>query len=75
MNHGLDANAVYIAPSGRRCRWVPLGGKYGSWTWFYFAYIRPSQSARRSVVMAEGFTLSPANVGMLRKEAADASAR
>lgn len=68
MSAGLDVNAVYLAPSGRRCVWVPLGGKHGSWGWFYFAYVRDSASPRRSLVMSEGFNLSPANVKLLRKE-------
>lgn len=57
----LRAGAVYLAPSGRRCRYVgPHGRSAGDreTPWFLFTYLGTS---------GEGFTFTYANVSLLRE--------
>lgn len=63
----LEARAVYLAPSGRRCRWWPGHTRFAQAApWAILVYDlqdgRPASSA-----MSDGFTLSPANFHLLRR--------
>lgn len=66
----LQADVVYLAPSGRRCRWVPLGGQQRQITSHaFFEYLPDGQQrhgARTS--WADGFVFTPANYQLLRLE-------
>ena len=68
--HGvLDEHAIYLAPSGRRCRWVPgdenapRGVPHSR---AKFAYDRPDGTPSREL-MADGFWLSRENWRLLRR--------
>jgi len=54
----LDRNALYLTPTGRHCRWVPLTARE---PWAAFVYVRAGQA------LQAGFCLSPANFHILRK--------
>lgn len=70
MNFAIDANAVYITPSGRRCKWLPLGGPHRVWVAYaHFVYLNETRA------LSDGFTLAAANYGILRKEGSHAPAR
>lgn len=73
MTQALDPNATYISPSGRPCRWYPLGGKDRHYTDVAtFVYLdRP----RPRFGFPEGFSLRSENFGILRKGASDAARR
>lgn len=68
MTVPLDPNAVYVTPTGRRCRWDPQGGKYRHHTHAaFFAYLdRPRQLGEH-----DGFTLTAENYRLLKKEASN----
>lgn len=72
----LRADVLYRAPSGRLCRWVPLGGDQRQITSHsFFEYLRDgSHRHGPCTAWADGFVLSPANYRLLR-EVAHASAR
>jgi hypothetical protein len=72
----LRADVVYRAPSGRLCRWVPLGGDQRQVTSFsFFEYLRDGQQRHGPrALWADGFVLAPANYQLLREEH-DAAAR
>lgn len=66
----LSADVVYLAPSGRRCRWVPLGGDQRQVSaWSFFEYLPDGHGRRHgsAAKWAEGFCLSPANYRLLRR--------
>jgi hypothetical protein len=68
----LDASAIYISPSGKRCRWVPLGGHGRYWRLVaFFAYV----DAPRRLGEPEGFELAERNFGLLRREVKHATTR
>ena len=70
MNFKIDPTAVYVTPTGRRCRWLPLGGSRGAWTAFaHFEYVNGDHQLK------EGFCLAPENYRILRKEVCDAPGR
>lgn len=70
MKVGIDPNAIYITPRGRRCKWVPLGGPQRTWTAHaYFVYLDGHSALK------DGFTLTAANYGVLRKEGDHAAPR
>lgn len=76
-SRGLRADAVYVAPSGRLCRWVPLGGAHNQLTAYsFFEYLpEPGRSRRRRAgIGVDGFVLTPPNYKLLR-EANHAPAR
>lgn len=79
MTLALDAKAVYITPLGRKCRWMPLGGKVRRAGWYYFVYLLPhcahtGPMGRPSEV--EGFMLTRRALRILqREEVAHAPAR
>ena len=64
----LDENAIYLAPSGRRCRWVPYeeGERVWSRNTAQFAYDRPDGTPAHEK-MADGFVLSRENWRLLRR--------
>lgn len=67
----LMEGRVYVAPSGRLCRWVPpRGGRGHAVTYAVFEYLdQPPPDARRHVEEArwrDGFWLSPASLRLLR---------
>lgn len=63
----LRADAVYRAPSGRLCRWVPPAGEQRQITAFgQFEYLRRQQRGARQA-LPDGFVLSPANYRLLRE--------
>lgn len=74
----LRAGAVYLAPSGRLCRWVPRSGDHHQITSYAtFEYLpepgrRPRHGAR--ALWADQFVLTPGNYQLL-KEAPHATAR
>lgn len=66
----LRADVVYRAPSGRLCRWVPLGGDHHQvTTWAFFEYLRDGVQHRhgRKALWADGFVLSPKNYQLLQE--------
>lgn len=73
---GLRPDAVYLSPSGRRCRWVPLGGDQRQVTSYsFFEYLRDGQQRHGPrALWSDGFVLSPANYQLLR-EVSDAPPR
>lgn len=62
----LERDAVYLSPTGRRCRWWPSGGRGGDNQPALLVYDtrdgRPASSA-----LSEGFTLAPENFRCLRR--------
>jgi hypothetical protein len=62
---GLDANAVYLSPSGRRCR---LYGFSNGSTWATMLYDLQDGSPARSFY-SDGFTLARHNWHLLRRVA------
>ena len=54
---GLYQNAVYLSPTGRRCRWIPLLQR----AHLYFEYVDGGR-------IRDGFTLSAANMHLVRLE-------
>jgi hypothetical protein len=68
----LRADVVYIAPSGRRCRWLPASGEHRQITSHaHFIYLdRPQgrQRHREAANWQEGFYLTPPNYQLLRIE-------
>lgn len=71
----LSATALYRSPSGRLCRWMPLGGDQRQVTSHaFFEYVDADQQHRGPRrLWADGFVLAPANYHLLR-EAHDATA-
>lgn len=65
----LSADVVYVAPSGKRCRWVPdKGERITSCATFVYVDL-PSKRERRHTEAAawhEGFRLTPQNYRLLR---------
>ena len=62
----LDKTALYWTPRGHMCRWVPLNGEPGqhrSWGWLLFHYVSVDDGKQ----LADGFTLTPENVRILRR--------
>lgn len=58
----LHREAVYVTPLGRRCRWAPtISGREAT---IPFEYI-----AARGEELRAGFSLTPRNLRILRKEA------
>ena len=67
----LRADVVYLTPTGRRCRWVPLGGPQHRVTAHaFFEYLHADGSHRHGpkVFWADGFVLAPPNYRLLRLE-------
>ena len=63
----LRADAIYLTPTGRRCRLVPKPcGKPGWGGLYTFRYL----TAKTSDVIGNGdhFVLTAANVGILKRE-------
>lgn len=61
----LDAHAIYITPTGRRCRIEATGGNEHNWTLrASFVYV----DSFASLGDLDGFTLTTANYHMLRRE-------
>jgi hypothetical protein len=58
----LDANALYLSPSGKTCRWVMMPANSGDR--LFFAYTGSSATS-----LDTGFTLSSENVRLLRRVA------
>lgn len=68
---GLRADAVYRAPSGRLCRWVPSQDRQRhvrSYAVFVYLDQGPAPRHQEAAGWAEGFHLTPANYGLLREE-------
>ena len=62
----LDAQAVYITPTGRRCRIEATGGKPHAWTVrASFLYL----DSPAALLGLDGFVLTPGNYKLLRKVA------
>ncbi len=61
----LSRDAVYLSPLDRRCRWVPTPEPNAV---LHFVYDTP-QGRPAKGSMADGFTLSVANVRLLRRVA------
>ena len=75
----LRADVVYLAPSGRRCRWMAGTGNQNQLTSdASFVYVDAPHGGRRrhreATLWHDGFCLSPANYQLLR-EVPDAATR
>lgn len=69
----LDPRTVYIAPSGKRCRWKPMPtagdkGRFDAHAFFVYCDVK-------SLDDRAGFNLTPGNFRLLRKEASGGAAR
>lgn len=64
----LDERAVYLSPTGRRCRWWPHAspGFDGSWAVFLYDKEDGTPAVRWN---ADGFFLTPKNLRVLRRVA------
>lgn len=75
-SRALRADAVYLSPTGRRCRWLPSAGEQRQITSYaVFIYVDVARGPRRHVEAAnwhEGFHLTPANYRLLREAPASA---
>lgn len=66
----LRAGAVYLAPSGRMCRWVPAtDGRRHVTSYAVFEYLVQGAAPRHQEAAAwrEGFHLTPANYRLLKE--------
>ncbi|MBX3634023.1 MAG: hypothetical protein KF683_01270 [Rubrivivax sp.] len=61
----LDPRAVYLSPTGRRCRWWPFEGRGGDGSWAVFVYDLADGTPARSP-RSDGFVLSRGNWYVLR---------
>jgi len=60
----LDAQAIYITPTGRRCRIEATGGTDHNWTTrAAFVYV----DGPAGLLGMEGFVLTPGNYKLLRQ--------
>ncbi len=63
----LRADVVYLAPSGRRCRWLPHAGAQRQITAYAtFEYLRGPGSRSGGSVWDNQFVLTPPNYQLLR---------
>lgn len=66
----LDPKAVYLAPSGQRCTFVPSEGEAFKAPWATLVYCMPDGTPRpptQTALWHHSFALMPANWRMLRR--------
>lgn len=67
----LRADVVYVAPSGRRCRWLPFTGQQKNVTTYaMFVYVDRAGTGRHREAAAwhDGFVLASGNYRLLRPD-------